>query len=42
MPKQKFNVVVVGQNGRLQYEAALFVASFRAFNPSFPGRLFIA
>jgi hypothetical protein len=42
MPKQKFNVVVVGQNGRLQYEAALFAASFRAFNPSFPGRLFIA
>lgn len=42
MPKQKFNVVAVGQNGRLQYEAALFVASFRAFNPSFPGRLFIA
>lgn len=42
MPKQKFNVVVVGQNGRLQYEAALFVASFRAFNPSFPGRLFVA
>jgi hypothetical protein len=36
-----FNVVVVGQNGRLQYEAALFVASFRAANPNFPGRLFI-
>lgn len=37
-----FNVVVVGQNGRLQYEAALFAASFRAANPNFPGRLFIA
>ncbi|WP_245764446.1 hypothetical protein [Nioella sediminis] len=36
-----FNVVVVGQNGRLQYEAALFAASFRAANPNFPGRLFI-
>lgn len=42
MPRNKFNVVVVGQNGRLQYEAALFAASFRAANPTFPGRLFIA
>lgn len=42
MPRNMFNVVVVGQNGRLQYEAALFVASFRAANPNFPGRLFIA
>ncbi|TBX27670.1 hypothetical protein TK43_09750 [Roseovarius sp. JS7-11] len=41
MPKNMFNVVVVGQNGRLQYEAALFAASFRAANPNFPGRLFI-
>jgi hypothetical protein len=38
----KFNVVVVGQNGRLQYEAALFVASFRASNSNFKGRLFVA
>ncbi len=37
-----FNVVIVGQNGRLQYEAALFAASFRAANPEFPGRLFVA
>lgn len=37
-----FNVMIVGQNGRLQYEAALFVASFRAANPTFPGRLFVA
>lgn len=36
------NVVVVGQNGRLQYEAALFAASFRAANPAFPGRLLVA
>ncbi|WP_420397732.1 hypothetical protein [Nioella sp.] len=42
MPKNMFNVVVVGQNGRLQYEAALFAASFRAANPRFPGRLYIA
>ncbi len=37
-----FNVVIVGQNGRLQYEAALFVVSFKAFNPQFKGRLFVA
>ncbi|MCU4652840.1 hypothetical protein N8I71_08345 [Roseibacterium sp. SDUM158016] len=37
-----FNVVVVGQSGRLQYEAALFCASFRAAMPEFPGRLFVA
>ena len=37
-----FNVVVVAQAGRLQYEAALFCASFRAAMPRFPGRLFVA
>lgn len=37
-----FNVMVVGQNGRLQYEALLFAASLRHFAPDFPGRLFIA
>lgn len=42
MPQNSFNVVVVGQNDRLQYEAALFAASFRAATPEFPGRLFIA
>ncbi len=41
-PSPPFNVVIVGQNGRLQYEAALFAASFRQFNPDFPGRLFVA
>ncbi|MAX72693.1 MAG: hypothetical protein CMH66_03310, partial [Nioella sp.] len=40
--RKDFNVVVVGQNGRLQYEAALFAASFRAANPKFKGRLFVA
>ncbi len=39
---QTFNVVVIAQSGRLQYEAALFAASFRHFNPDFPGRLLIA
>lgn len=37
-----FNVVVVGQSGRLSYEAALFAASLRAMSPKFKGRLFIA
>jgi hypothetical protein len=34
--------VVVAQSGRLQYEAALFCASFRAAMPDFPGRLIVA
>jgi hypothetical protein len=37
-----FNVVVVAQDGRLQYEAALFCASFRAAMPDCPGRLLVA
>jgi hypothetical protein len=37
-----FNVMVVGQNGRLTYEAVLFVASLRAANPKFPGKVFVA
>ncbi len=37
-----FNVVVVAQSGRLQYEAALFCASFRAQMPRFAGRLLVA
>ncbi|MDG4647726.1 hypothetical protein P6F26_04675 [Roseibacterium sp. SDUM158017] len=41
-PLTPFNVVVVAQAGRLQYEAALFCASFRAAMPDFPGRLFAA
>lgn len=43
MSKQtQFNVVVVGQKGRLGYEAILFAASFRKFNPDFAGRLLVA
>ena len=38
----KFNVFVIGQAGRLQYEALLFAASFRHFNPEFAGRLIVA
>ncbi|WP_101068568.1 hypothetical protein [Roseovarius salinarum] len=39
---QSFNVVVVGQAGRLQYEAVVFAASLRAMSPDFTGRLFVA
>ncbi len=46
MPKAKsiptFNIIIVGQAGRLEYEALLFLASFRAFNMNFPGRVFVA
>ncbi|TCO71247.1 hypothetical protein [Rhodovulum euryhalinum] len=37
-----FNVVIVGQDGRLQYEALLFAASLRASDTGFKGRLFVA
>lgn len=38
----RFNVVIVGQGGRLQYEALLFVASMARTNPDFAGRIFVA
>jgi len=37
-----FNILIIGQAGRLQYEALLFAASLRACTPDFPGRLFVA
>lgn len=37
-----FNIVIIGQKGRLQYEALLFAASLRASAPDFAGRLFVA
>ena len=40
--RQNFNVFIVGQNGRLQYEAVMFVASLRHCDPDFKGRLFVA
>lgn len=40
--KQIFNVVVVGQNGRLGYEAVLFAASLRHHSPDFEGKLLVA
>ncbi|MGB7243342.1 MAG: hypothetical protein WBC93_14790 [Sulfitobacter sp.] len=41
-PPHIFNIVVVGQNGRLSYEALLFAASLRHSAPDFKGRLLIA
>lgn len=37
-----YNILVVGQAGRLQYEAILFAASLRLNAPGFEGRLFVA
>ncbi|WP_209599564.1 hypothetical protein [Ruegeria sp. HKCCSA071] len=39
---QTFNIAVVGQNNRLQYEALLFAASLRHSSPQFEGKLFVA
>ncbi|TCP60847.1 hypothetical protein EV663_10721 [Rhodovulum bhavnagarense] len=39
---QPFNIVIVGQNGRLTYEAVTFAASLRASDPGFNGRLLVA
>jgi len=37
-----FNIIIAGQNGRLQYEAVLFAASLRHSDPDFKGRLIVA
>jgi len=37
-----FNIMIVGQSGRLQYEAILFAASLRANSPDFAGKLIVA
>jgi hypothetical protein len=37
-----FNIVIVVQDGRLAYEAALFAASLRHTNPDFAGKLYLA
>ncbi|REJ71086.1 MAG: hypothetical protein DWQ15_03365 [Proteobacteria bacterium] len=39
---ETFNIVVVAQAGRLEYEACLFAASLRAKSPKFKGKLFVA
>ncbi len=38
----KFNIVIIGQNNRLQFEAVLFAASLRHCSPGFTGQLFVA
>jgi hypothetical protein len=37
-----FNILCIGQSGRLQYEAVLLAASLRQKSPGFKGRLLIA
>ncbi len=37
-----FNILIIGQGGRLEYEALLFTASLRAYAPKFAGQLFVA
>lgn len=39
---QPFNILAIGQNGRLAHEAVLLAASLRQNDPGFQGRLFIA
>ncbi len=40
--RQPFNIMIVAQAGRLQYEALLMAASLRANAPGFTGRLIVA
>lgn len=42
MANTPFNIMIIGQAGRLQYEALLFAASLRHCAPGFTGRLFVA
>ncbi|MEJ6398386.1 hypothetical protein [Yoonia sp. 208BN28-4] len=39
---QPFNIMIVGQSGRLEYEAVLFMASLNAMSPDFAGRVIVA
>lgn len=38
---QHFNIALIAQSGRLQYEAVLFAASLREMSPGFTGRLLL-
>lgn len=40
-PKQVFNIMAIGQKGRLQYEALLLAASLRKSDQDFAGKLYI-
>ncbi|QUS34993.1 hypothetical protein [Falsirhodobacter algicola] len=42
MSRQVFNILAIGQAGRLEAEAALLAASLRHSDPDFPGTLYIA
>ncbi|MFB2532362.1 hypothetical protein ACEYYB_00225 [Paracoccus sp. p4-l81] len=39
---QPFDILIVAQSGRLEYEAMLFAASLRQSSPDFAGRLIVA
>ncbi|MFB1026277.1 MAG: hypothetical protein QMC33_13395, partial [Octadecabacter sp.] len=41
-PSSDFDIVIVGQGGRLQYEALLLAASLKANAPNFAGTLYVA
>ncbi|RZW03104.1 MAG: hypothetical protein EX266_11695 [Rhodobacteraceae bacterium] len=41
-PPDRFDILIVGQKGRLTYEAVLFAASLRHCAPDFAGRLIVA
>lgn len=38
----EFNIMILAQNGRLMYEALLFLGSLRRSSPAFTGRVFVA
>jgi hypothetical protein len=42
MAGQDFDILIVAQDGRLGYEAAILAASLRVTNPAFAGRLWVA
>ena len=37
-----FNILIIGQSGRLQYEAIMFLASLRQSAPDYKGQVFVA
>lgn len=39
---QSFNILIVGQAGRLTFEAILLIASLRAQSPDFKGKIYVA
>ncbi|MCV6584815.1 MAG: hypothetical protein OIF47_04710 [Marinibacterium sp.] len=41
MSQRRFNIVIIAQAGRLQYEALMFAASLRRHSPGFAGRLIV-